>query len=143
MTTLATTATATANANAIDALIARRAVKPRTHALRAPEPICLPAPTQAPAQSSEALLALMPDGVFIARDGCFVFANEAFARMLGHTCAEMAGMPFEQVVAPDYLSLWRHRFARRIGGGEQPQQRYRLRMLRKDGDELWVELHAD
>jgi diguanylate cyclase (GGDEF)-like protein/PAS domain S-box-containing protein len=101
-------------------------------------------PVVPPELSAAHFLELLCDGVFIARDGCFVFANDAFAQMLGYQREEFVGLPFERVIAPDFLSLWQHRFARRVGHGEQPPRHYRVRMLKKTSrEEVWVELHVN
>ncbi len=96
-----------------------------------------------PELTGSALMQVVHDGVFIAQDGRFIHANPALAALLGYSSAEFAGMPFERVIAPEFLSLWKHRFARRIGAGDPPPASYRLRLLKRDPqDEVWVELQA-
>jgi two-component system, sensor histidine kinase and response regulator len=89
------------------------------------------------------LLEAMGDGVFIAQDHRFVFANAALPAMLGHTPASFAGLPFSAVVAPDHLALWTQRFEARVGTGEEPRRHYELQFLARDGQALWVELRAN
>lgn len=96
-----------------------------------------------PGLSAGALMQIVNDGVFIARDGRFVYANEALPALLGYSSAEFADMPFERVVAPEFLGLWTHRFARRVGEGDAPPGNYRVRLLKRDPlDEVWVDLQA-
>ena len=89
------------------------------------------------------LLDRMSDGVFIARDYRFIFANAALPRMLGYEHDEFVGQGFEAVVAPDFLELWVQRFRQRIGEGEEPPGRYELRFRMRGGQrELPIELNA-
>lgn len=88
------------------------------------------------------LLDRMGDGVFIAQDYRFAFANPALARMLGHAHENFVGLPFSAVIAPDMLALWSERFRQRIGKGEEPPQCYEVRLLAQDGTEIPVELNA-
>jgi two-component system, sensor histidine kinase and response regulator len=89
-----------------------------------------------------ALLAAMVDGMFVAQDRRFVFANPALTRLLGYTEAEFVGLPFSAVVGPRALPLWTERFDQHIAGGADPDRAFELQMLRKDGRPLWVELRA-
>lgn len=89
------------------------------------------------------LLDRMSDGVFIARDYRFIFANAALPRMLGYEHDDFVGLGFDAVVAPDFLELWVQRFRQRIGEGEEPPGRYELRFRMKGGRrELPIELNA-
>jgi len=105
---------------------------------------------QAALQQSEAtnrlLLASMADGMFVAQDHRFVFANAALPQMLGYEHADFVGLPFEAVIAPDFLALWTERFDRRVaeGPGPDPVSNYELQFLRRGGRQrLWVELRAN
>ncbi|MCF7065979.1 PAS domain S-box protein, partial [Klebsiella variicola] len=83
------------------------------------------------------------DGVFIARDYRFIFANAALPRMLGYEHDDFVGLGFDAVVAPDFLELWVQRFRQRTGDGEEPPGRYELRFRMKGGRrELPIELNA-
>ncbi|WP_341929889.1 PAS domain S-box protein [Methyloversatilis discipulorum] len=89
------------------------------------------------------LLDRMTDGVFIARDYRFIFANAALPRMLGYEHDDFVGLGFDAVVAPDFLELWVQRFRQRTGEGEEPPGRYELRFRMKGGRrELPIELNA-
>jgi PAS domain S-box-containing protein len=79
------------------------------------------------------LLDKMSDGVFIAQDFRFIFANTALPRMLGYTHDEFVGLGFEAVIAPEFLDLWNERFRMRTGEGEEPANTYELRFLHKNG----------
>lgn len=72
------------------------------------------------------LMELLADGVFVAQDHRFVFANHALPAMLGYSADEFPDLTFDEVVAPRYLELWNERYERRIGKGPAPSQRYDL-----------------
>lgn len=90
------------------------------------------------------LLDKMPDGVFVAQDYRFVFANAALPHMLGYTHDEFVGLPFAAVIPPEILELWNERFRARIGDGEEPPNTYEVRFLCKGGQrKLPIELNAN
>jgi PAS domain S-box-containing protein len=89
--------------------------------------------------TTRAILAAMGDGMFIAQDRRFVFANPALPALLGYTHDEFVGLPFEKVIAPEHLELWTERFEQRVGEGIEPRAQYEVQMLRRDGgDPVWV-----
>lgn len=93
--------------------------------------------------NQRALLEAMVDGVFVAQDYRFVFANPILPTMLGYEFDEFIGMPFEQVVAPEYLAIWTQRFTERMRDGVEPIKNYQIRFLLKGGKEsIWLDLHA-
>ena len=89
------------------------------------------------------LLEALADGVFVAQDECFVFANPALPAMLGYAPQEFVGLGFAEVVAPEWLALWTERFRQRVGDGPEPARHYALCWLRKDGSPIWIELRAN
>jgi two-component system, sensor histidine kinase and response regulator len=93
--------------------------------------------------TNQTLLGAMADGMFVAQDERFVFANPTLPRMLGYAPEAFIGLPFEAVVAPEFLALWQQRFRERIGDGAPPPGHYEVRFLHRDGGEgVWVELRA-
>lgn len=93
-------------------------------------------------ENRDLLLGSLADGVFVAQDYRFVFSNRALPAMLGYPESQFAGLPFERVVAPEFLALWTHRFEARIGEGKEPLKYYELQFLHRDGHPVWVELRA-
>ncbi|MCU7372423.1 PAS domain S-box protein [Paucibacter sp. O1-1] len=91
---------------------------------------------------SRTLLEALADGVFVAQDLRFVFANPALPKLLGYTEDEFVGLPFAAVVAPEFLELWTARFLARTGTGPEPQRHYELCWLDKQGQRVWIELRA-
>jgi two-component system sensor histidine kinase/response regulator len=92
--------------------------------------------------TQRALLDAMADGMFVAQDHRFVFANPALPRLLGHAADAFVGTHFSDVVAPQHLALWTERFDRRIGDGPAPPGHYEVQFRRRDGTQLWIELRA-
>ncbi|MBA3598545.1 MAG: PAS domain-containing protein [Methylibium sp.] len=95
--------------------------------------------------SQSALLESMTDGVFVAQDRRFVFANPSLAKMLGYTLEEFIGSGFERVVDPQFLQIWTERFEQRVGAShaqDEPLRHYEVRFLARDGSALWLELRA-
>ena len=72
------------------------------------------------------------DGIFIMREGKYIYANNAFARMLGYSPEEMIGVDYLTFVAPEgrefLLELWEQRRA-----GKKVHTTYELNFLKKDG----------
>ncbi|MEH0168081.1 PAS domain S-box protein [Roseateles microcysteis] len=93
-------------------------------------------------ERSRVLLEALADGVFVAQDLHFVFANPALPAMLGYAHADFVGLAFEKVIAPEFLALWTERFLQRIGGGPEPQRQYELSWLHSSGLPIWVALRA-
>ena len=93
-----------------------------------------------------ALLGAMVDGMFVAQDHRFMFANPALPAMLGYDVHDFIGQPFSAVVAPEFLALWTERFDLRVSSGPEPLGHYELRFLRRGGEagrpDLWVELRT-
>jgi PAS domain S-box-containing protein len=90
-----------------------------------------------------AVLSSLADGVFLAQDHRFVFANRALPQMLGYSEDEFIGLPFAQVVAPEFLDVWTERFEQRLASGTAPPAHYEVRFLsRTDPQGVWIELRA-
>lgn len=88
------------------------------------------------------LLDSLVDGVFVAQDYKFVFANQAFPAMLGYSHEEFVNKPFSYVIAPEFLALWTSRFIQRVSGSAQPERCYEVQFIHKNGHYLWIELRA-
>ena len=90
-----------------------------------------------------ALLESMTDGMFVALDHRFVFANPALPKMLGYGQPEFVDLPFEAVVAPEFLAVWNARYEQRVGDGTEPMGHYEVQFLCRGGQErVWIELRA-
>ncbi|CAN5921054.1 hypothetical protein BH11PSE8_BH11PSE8_43510 [soil metagenome] len=89
------------------------------------------------------LLAAMTDGMFVAQDARFVFANAALASLLGQPAAMFVDQPFAALLAPQFLELWTERFERCVCGASGPVAHHEFGFLRRsDRQRFWVELRA-
>ena len=87
------------------------------------------------------LITATSDGVYIAQDGKFIFANPALPASLGYTPEEFEHLPFAQVLAPEYLELWTNRFHLRLAG-KNPPPNYQVQFLHKSGEKVWFDIRA-
>lgn len=81
------------------------------------------------------------DGIVIIQDGKLVFANQAAARMVGYTLADMVGMDFVNFIAPDVRPQIADRYRRRTAADEVPNV-YETRLVTSQGEEIDTELNA-
>jgi len=72
------------------------------------------------------------DGVFIVQDGCFQFANGAFARAVGYSIQELVGLELKQIIAPEDWE-WTSDLYRRLMAEESPPGEFEVRGLHRDG----------
>ena len=93
--------------------------------------------------TNRTLMDALADGVFVAQDFHFVYANRLLLERLGYTREEFTGLPFERVIAPAVLPLWNDRFRGRVGSGVEPVRQYDVQFLRKDGSVAEFELVAN
>jgi two-component system sensor histidine kinase/response regulator len=93
-------------------------------------------------RTTRTLLGAMADGMFVAQDHRFVFANPALPALLGWRPDEFVGMGFADVLAPDFLALWTERFDRRVADGPEPPGQYAVQFRHHDGTPVWIELRA-
>lgn len=92
--------------------------------------------------TNRALFESLADGVFVAQDERFVFANPALPALLGYEPERFVGLRFDDIVAPAFLPLWTSRYRLRVGDGPEPPRHYALQFVRRDGRPIWVELRA-
>jgi PAS domain S-box-containing protein len=91
---------------------------------------------------SRALLQTLADGLFVAQDERFVFANQALAQMLGWPLEQFIGLSFQRVIAPEFLGTFTRNFWARVGGEQEPPRHYELPLRTQAGVHLWTELSA-
>ena len=72
------------------------------------------------------------DGVILIEKNRFLFVNEAMARMIGYTVADLIGMEFFRVIAPEDQEMVVNRYLRRQAGEHVPRN-YEFTLLHKDG----------
>ena len=93
--------------------------------------------------TNRTLMDALADGVFVAQDYRFVYANRLLLERLGYEREAFEGLPFERVIAPALLPLWNERFRGRVGTGVEPVRTYEVQFLRKDGGIAEFELVAN
>ena len=80
-------------------------------------------------------------GIFIHDGERVLYANRAFADMLGASVQELVGTATDNLFDPQERARLRQ-IARRRFDGEAPPSRYQTRLVRRDGRVVWVELLA-
>ncbi len=93
--------------------------------------------------TNRTLMDALADGVFVAQDYRFVYANRLLLERLGYERDEFTGLPFERVISPALLAVWNERFKGRVGSGPEPVRTYEVQFLRKDGRLAEFELVAN
>ena len=86
-----------------------------------------------------AFIAQARDGVLIIQECVLEFANEALAKILGYSLAEIEKKPFINFVAPESRDLIAQRVEARIAGLYVPSL-YEAKLLRKDDTIIEVEV---
>ena len=80
-------------------------------------------------------------GVYLIRDGVFQYVNPKAADILGYPEDEIVMKVATDFVVPEDLPMVRAYFRRRISG-EVDSLRYELRMIKKSGDVIFVEVYG-
>jgi len=103
--------------------------------------------TAIPCHDSELCCALVDQsimGIVIVQDYQIVFANQKFAEMTGYSIEELLALPLEKVkdlVHPEDQKMVWERWRRRLQG-ESISPHYEYRGLKRNGEIIWLEMHA-
>ena len=62
--------------------------------------------------ANRTILDSLSDGVFVAHEGEIVFANPAFASMLGYTVTDFARLSIDELIPAEYRSAWQDALVR-------------------------------
>ncbi len=89
-----------------------------------------------------ALTETAASAIFIIQDDRFVYMNPAGQRLSGYGLDELKGMDFLQIVHPDFRDQIQQ-YARNRREGQSAPSRYEIKIVTKDGRELWAELTAN
>ena len=73
-------------------------------------------------------------------DGRHIQVNQAYCELVGRTEAELIGVPASDLLHPDDVALLTEDHVRVVRGGLE-QTSLELRVLRPDGETIWVRLH--
>src|SRR5580704_13779266 len=92
-----------------------------------------------PQPDFEKLVACAPQGIVVHRNFRPLYANKAFAKLLGYRSPqEILAMPIlRPVFSPDYWARMEHDYDELVNKGEL-QASLRLPLIRKNGHEAWV-----
>jgi PAS domain S-box-containing protein len=91
--------------------------------------------------SFHALIEESPDAVFVHRDGTLVYANARTSTYLGYSNAELTKMTLLALVSPEERTGFSPSSQKLMTTGRSPAVR-EVRMLRKDGSTIFVEISA-
>lgn len=79
-------------------------------------------------------------GIYIWQDDRFVYANPAMERISGYSLREILAMDrIDRLIHPDFVAFMRERVARRQAGEAVPM-RYELKILNREGSDVWIDL---
>lgn len=79
--------------------------------------------------------------VFIYQNDYFVYVNKGFEEISGYSYDEAIRLNFWDFVHPDYKQMIMDRGRRRLKGEDIPN-RYEFKIIRKDGEERWIDFTA-
>jgi len=79
--------------------------------------------------------------IFIIQGEYYCYANRAFEKTTGYSLEDLKGKKYWEIVHPDYQDLTRNRGIARQAGEDVPT-RYEFKIIRKDGEERWVDFTA-
>ena len=97
-----------------------------------------------PEQTAERLRQVVEhvsEGIIVAKDGRFLYANPAALTLTGYSAEEINGREFVPMIHPDDRARVVDHHVRRLRG-ETLEQRYAFRVVTKQGVTKWVELSA-
>lgn len=89
-----------------------------------------------------ALAESTPAAIFIYQGEYFQYLNPAAENLTGYKLNEIYGMKFYELVHPDHRSMVMERGLKRQMG-EEVENRYVFKILRKDGQVRWVDFGAE
>jgi len=89
----------------------------------------------------QTIVEAIASGVGIFQDDHLCYVNPFAESITGYSKDELIGMPFWNIVHPDYLDMVRQRGRKRQAGGDVPDQ-YDLKIIRKDGEARWINWRA-
>ncbi|OYT59330.1 diguanylate cyclase [Euryarchaeota archaeon ex4484_178] len=89
----------------------------------------------------KSLFEAMASIVIIIQDEKIVYVNKVFESATGYSNNEVVGKPFIKFIHPDMREIVLNNYRKRIKGLKVPEH-YIIKILAKDGSELWMDLRA-
>ena len=91
----------------------------------------------------EIMIQNAPVSMYILEDWTYSYVNDHFCSLVGYTRKELflKGITTDKLIHPDDLSVVRESVRRRMESRET-DARYRVRVLKKDGSTIYVEIHS-
>jgi len=80
-----------------------------------------------------------PAAIFLHQGAEFVYANPAASEITGYSNEELLVMGFAATIHPEHQAMVQERAMARLRG-EEPPTPYPAKLVRKDGEERWVEI---
>ncbi|WP_456405716.1 PAS domain S-box protein [Caldithrix abyssi] len=87
------------------------------------------------------LTEISPSAIFIYQDYKFIYVNPATEKITGYKKEELLDKPIFEIVHPDFKAIVAERARKRLKGEKVPD-RYEFKIIRKDGQERWVDFSA-
>ena len=85
------------------------------------------------------LFETVQEGILITQGANFKFVNPKVLELTGFSETELLIMPFLEVVHPDDKEMVRINYLKRMNN-EPANDRYHLRIIKKDGSQRWIEI---
>jgi diguanylate cyclase (GGDEF)-like protein/PAS domain S-box-containing protein len=82
---------------------------------------------------------LSPAAIMLYQDGHWLYANQATETIFGYTAKELLHMNYWDIAHPDFKVLVQE-YGQKFQRGEETTYRYEVKIIKKDGSEMWVEL---
>ena len=86
----------------------------------------------------ELLSANITDGIFICRNGCFEYVNQALNSIFGYENHEMEGLPFKRIIKPEYQDEVEHFLT--LTSSSNQNLNLEIECIKKDLSTVFVEI---
>ena len=81
------------------------------------------------------------EAIVVIQNGVMVFCNSKTTDLTGYSEKELLTIPFAEFIYPEDRQIIVDRHQKRLKG-EETENKYRFRLLRKDGQVFWVEINT-
>jgi PAS domain S-box-containing protein len=81
------------------------------------------------------------EAIFVAQDDFIKFPNPKTIEITGYSEEELSTIPFVDLIHPEDKQMVAERYRQRLSG-EKPPSDYTVRIINKNGSELWLQINA-